>query len=334
MISSKLFAVLVVIGGAIAQQVEYRIASVGQRLTNEQRLFLTDSDGRALSPLHDIKLYVKGDYDAGIVRMITEVGRGLNSKWSIADSEPLTPMKRSLNKKSGKPKLVGNLFPMTGYPANYGSLVRTEGLDMRNGLEASEDEYPIEDGPLDIFEIGTPRLATGSIVEVKPLGAIATIDGDEIDWKIIGMNATEALARNISTISCVEKAMPGLIPNILRWLRLYKTMRTPPRDPGRFAASYDDIMHDPEHVKALVRASHVNYRERFDAAAAVARPEACSGEKGAYCALLSADLSDDELAQLLQGAEEVVDAGDAIVDDACARDNDKMRVDGFFYSEL
>jgi inorganic pyrophosphatase len=45
-----------------------------------------------------------------------------------------------------------------------------------------------DNDPVDVVEIGSKALATGSVTAVKILGVLAMIDDGELDWKMIGIN--------------------------------------------------------------------------------------------------------------------------------------------------
>ena len=48
------------------------------------------------------------------------------------------------------------------------------------------------------------------------------IDEGQTDWKVISIDATDALADKLSDISDVDVQMPGLIKTTLEWFKLYK----------------------------------------------------------------------------------------------------------------
>merc|ERR1711879_817622 len=80
-----------------------------------------------------------------------------------------------------------------------------------------------DNDPVDVVEIGSEALASGSVEPVKVLGVLAMIDDGEKDWKINGIRASDKLAPELDDISCVEAKCPGVISGIREWFRWYKT---------------------------------------------------------------------------------------------------------------
>lgn len=86
-----------------------------------------------------------------------------------------------------------------------------------------------------MVEIGSAQLPTGSVTAVKPLGALALVDGGELDWKIICINADDPLAAQLNDVEDVERVMPGELDAIRDWFRDYKTPDGKPQNKFGYA---------------------------------------------------------------------------------------------------
>lgn len=89
-------------------------------------------------------------------------------------------------------------------------------MDPETGLGGDND-------PLDLLEVGSEVLKTGGVYQVKPLGALALIDGDETDWKIFAIRIDDENASRIHSLDDMEKIFPGVLDRVRDWFRLYKT---------------------------------------------------------------------------------------------------------------
>jgi inorganic pyrophosphatase len=79
-----------------------------------------------------------------------------------------------------------------------------------------------DNDPIDVIEIGTKQLHTGSITPVKVLGVLALIDDGETDWKVIAINTNDSLSKHLHDIDDVRKQVPGCLKAIREYLRIYK----------------------------------------------------------------------------------------------------------------
>lgn len=68
-----------------------------------------------------------------------------------------------------------------------------------------------DNDPVDVVEIGSKALPTGTVTKVKVLGILAMIDDGELDWKVIAIDAADPLASSLNDIVDVEKNLPGVV---------------------------------------------------------------------------------------------------------------------------
>ncbi|KAM0682172.1 Inorganic pyrophosphatase [Mitosporidium daphniae] len=193
----------------------YNLRTLGQEHSPAYRVFLEDGNsGKVLSFFHDVPLKTGQD---DIFNFVLEIPRWTNAKLEISTCEEGNPIKQDV--KKGALRYVANLFPLNGYPWNYGALPQTWEDPSETCQHTS---YRGDNDPLDVIEIGAQKGFTGQIKSVKVLGALALIDEGETDWKIIAIDSEDPLASELSDIEDVKKKCPGLLETTRDWFKLYK----------------------------------------------------------------------------------------------------------------
>ncbi|KAJ1629744.1 inorganic pyrophosphatase [Pavlovales sp. CCMP2436] len=83
---------------------------------------------------------------------------------------------------------------------NYGALPQTWN-DPRVKSDVGEAQAHTGDNdPIDAVEVGTLQLRSGEVRKVKVLGAIAMIEGGEVDWKVVVLSVDDPYAERINDI--------------------------------------------------------------------------------------------------------------------------------------
>ena len=103
---------------------------------------------------------------------------------------------------------------------NYGCIPQT--------WENPTEEHPElkvfgDNDPIDVVEIGSKAIDSGSVVPVKVLGVLAMIDDGELDWKVIAIATDDPLAGELNDIGDVEAKCTGVISGVREGRRGYKT---------------------------------------------------------------------------------------------------------------
>ena len=93
-----------------------------------------------------------------------------------------------------------------------------------------------DNDPVDVVEIGSAAHPTGAVVPIKALGVFAMIDDGELDWKVIGIAASDPAAASLNDVADVERVFPGVLEKIRVWFRDYKTPDGKPQN----AFGYND----------------------------------------------------------------------------------------------
>ncbi|XP_078421969.1 inorganic pyrophosphatase-like [Cetorhinus maximus] len=211
----------------------YRVEERGREHTGSYRLFLSNDQGRFLSPFHDIPLYAAKTEDA--FNMVVEIPRWTNAKMEIATKEPLNPIKQDA--KKGNMRFVANVFPHKGYIWNYGALPQTwenpSHTDESTGCRGDND-------PIDVCEIGTKVCSRGEVIQVKVLGTLALIDEGETDWKVIAINIKDPEANSFKNIDDVRRLKPGYLEATVDWFRRYKVPDGKPENQFAFNSEFKD----------------------------------------------------------------------------------------------
>merc|ERR1719311_720945 len=149
-------------------------------------------DGKAISPWHDIPAM-----DGDMVNFICEIPKYGLAKMECDTKGENNPIVQ--DEKGGKPRFYhGKIF------WNYGFVPQT----WENPGEKDKATDCFGDGdPLDVVEIGSSSLEMGSITSVKPLGALAMIDGRAADLNDVeGIPVAEA----IGGLVLLTRILPGL----------------------------------------------------------------------------------------------------------------------------
>jgi inorganic pyrophosphatase len=177
--------------------------TLGELCEKNYRIFL-NSDMKYLSFIDDILCWY--NKEEHIVNMVVEIPKGTNYKLEISQ-EKYNPIKYDIiNNKIRTTKL--------NYPYNYGAIPQTwENPNIKNkhtGLYGDDD-------PLDIFDIGDTVTNSGDIVQIKILGAIAMIDDNCTDWKVIGININDPLVDSVDDVGT-----RNAVNKIMHFLNNYK----------------------------------------------------------------------------------------------------------------
>jgi len=210
----------------------------------DYRLFV-EKDGKRLSPFHDIPL------EAGkqIFNMVVEIPRDTKAKFEINKAEQWNPIKQDV--KDGKLRFVEY---KNGYMWNYGAFPQTwEDPSFKH----PDTEAKGDNDPLDVVEIGSKVLASGSVIQVKVLGALALIDEGETDWKIIAIDVTDPLASKLNDIEDIEKHKPGYLHDTYVWFKDYKTILGKPEN--KFA--YDGKTKPRDFALKVIEENHAFWKK-------------------------------------------------------------------------
>jgi len=192
----------------------------GEVGTASYRLRFKDDSGNEISPWHDIPLSPLEKLSAnelsshsGVFNAVFEIPKMTKPKMEVSTSELKNPIAQDV--KKGKLRdYHGPIF------WNYGMFPQTwEDPAVTHSMVGCSGD----NDPLDVVEIGTDALPTGSVEQVKVLGILAMIDEGELDWKVVAIRVSDKLAAELNDIGDVEAKCPGVISGIREWFRWYKS---------------------------------------------------------------------------------------------------------------
>lgn len=112
-------------------------------------------------------------------------------KFEINKEAPFNPIRQDT--KNGK---------LREYPydstVNYGAFPQTweDPFHREKGLDLGGDN-----DPLDVLELSSKVCSTGDVYDVKVIGALALVDGGEMDWKVITVRTDDALALKVDDVA-------------------------------------------------------------------------------------------------------------------------------------
>ncbi|XP_017338327.1 inorganic pyrophosphatase 2, mitochondrial [Ictalurus punctatus] len=224
----------------------------GQANTQDYRVYFKNSDGKYISPFHDISLYA--DEAKNIFHVVVEVPRWTNAKMEIATKESLNPLKQDV--KKGNLRYVCNVFPHKGYIWNYGAFPQTW---EDPGHTDRDTKCSGDNDPIDMCDISNKVCSCGEIIRVKVLGILALIDEEETDWKVIVINVEDPEAADFNDIEDVRRLKPGYLEATVDWFRMYKIPDGKPENQFAFNGEFKNrdfaiktIKDTHEYWKALI----------------------------------------------------------------------------------
>lgn len=186
----------------------------GKKGTVDYKVYIKNSNGSAVSSVHDIPLKASTN---NVFNMVVEIPRWSNAKLEMSAEHPFNPIVQ--DSKKGKVRYVKNFFPYKGYIHNYGAFPQT----WEDPALVDPNTNHIGDGdPLDVCEIGQAVGTVGQVKQVKVLGCLALIDEGETDWKILAIDVSDPVAEKVNDLGDVETQFPGLISATHAWFRDYK----------------------------------------------------------------------------------------------------------------
>ena len=137
------------------------------------------------------------------INVVVEIPAGTLEKWKVTKDG--SQIKQQID--NNKIRTIDYL----AYPFNYGFIPQTI--------------LPVEDGgdgdQLDIIIIG-PSVKRGSVLKVKPIGTIVTLDNNEIDPKVISLAVNNLEISRSNSIDDLRKRYIGLFEIITIWIENYK----------------------------------------------------------------------------------------------------------------
>mmetsp|Transcript_8886 Transcript_8886/g.16886 ORF Transcript_8886/g.16886 Transcript_8886/m.16886 type:complete len:1043 (+) Transcript_8886:257-3385(+) len=207
-------------------------------------LFFQDNKGENISPWHDLELYPSGgDSDAAVVNMMVEIPMGRMEKLEVNKETEHNPIMQDV--KNNQPRYYRYGVPFF----NYGMLPQT----WENPDKKDEDGHMGDGDPLDVMEIGSKQLETGTVVEVKVLGVYSLIDQGEVDYKIIVINKDDPLASSLRTPEDIDRTVRE---RLVDWLKMYKTAE------GKAVNELtSDRMEGPLKAMSIIKETNEYWRE-------------------------------------------------------------------------
>mmetsp|Transcript_1130 Transcript_1130/g.1570 ORF Transcript_1130/g.1570 Transcript_1130/m.1570 type:complete len:985 (-) Transcript_1130:332-3286(-) len=211
-------------------------------------LYFQNKEGENISPWHDLQLYPSGaDASGRIVNMMVEIPMGRMEKLEVNKEEKHNPIKQDV--KKNKPRYYKYGVPFF----NYGMLPQT----WEDPAKKDKDGHMGDGDPLDVMEIGSKQLPTGTVVQVKVLGVYALIDQGEVDYKIIVINKDDPMASTMRTPDDID----GLVTERLAdWLKMYKTAE------GKEVNELtNDVMEGPLKAMSIIKETNDHWKNGREA---------------------------------------------------------------------
>lgn len=131
-------------------------------------------------------------------------------KLEVSKTLPGNPLMQDYTKKEGKPV---HRFYSKSPDFNYGFIPRTWCDDQLGG----------DGDAIDLIDLSWKDVkANLAISDYIVLGVMGLVDQGELDYKVIGMESTEASQRGIRNLEDFKIHQPGRMEQIQVWFRDYK----------------------------------------------------------------------------------------------------------------
>jgi len=236
---------------------QYQLVPRGKKFsedpTKEYKLYLSEAgSGRILSYWHDVPLLTKSDSTNKTYNLIVEIPRFSQAKFEIHREHLMNPIVQ--DREDNHLRYVPNVFPWHGHVCNYGAFPQTWEnpfhADEWTGLKGDKD-------PIDVCEVGSKPVDTGTVLPVKVLGILGLLDGGETDWKVIVMNSVEADKENINNLDNLRSKKPGVLEAVRKFFTVYKVPAGKPEN----VFAYNGEVKDAALAVEVIKYTHDAWKE-------------------------------------------------------------------------
>ena len=192
---------------------------------------------RQISPWHDIEPFTDNEM---MIEAVIEIPQDNDNKFEVATKEDWNMIKTDIKdgllrklayKGDGNPD---EKFEFKGMPFAYGMIPRTfedpqhkekVKVSVIGESETTEVEVGGDEDPLDLYILADRHLDIGQH-KCKVIGVYHFVDGDEIDYKIIAVDAEHKDVDSINEIEDLDKTadFKDAPAKILNWLKYYKSV--------------------------------------------------------------------------------------------------------------
>ncbi len=209
------------------------------------------SGAETISPFHHIPLHTP---TPGVFNAVIEIPLGGRAKMEIDTELAHNPIVQDKTKKK-EPR-----FYFMDSLSNYGALPQTyedpAHKDAWTGLLGDGD-------PIDVCDISSLPRPTGSLYQVKVLGALGMIDGGETDWKVLAVRTDDPLAGKVEDVegAGVPDAVKKAMDDIRHWFRVYKV----PEGKGENDFAFGGKWLDRATTLQIIEATHAQWKSLVDA---------------------------------------------------------------------
>lgn len=154
-----------------------------------------------------------------------DVPRGEKEELTVIIEIPMgSRVKYELDKETGLIKYDRVLYSPMHYPANYGFVPQTLW----------------DDGdPLDVLVLGQEALVPGCLIDVRPIGVLDMVDGDEGDAKVLAVPCADPRWKETKDIGDLE---PHVLEEIRHFFHVYKDLQKKKVEVGEWKGRAEAIL--------------------------------------------------------------------------------------------
>lgn len=178
--------------------------------------FHRQGDPTRISPWHDIPLVPGGGPVVGdTFTFVCEIPRGARAKMEINKETEWNPIIQDTKKGALR-------FYHSPSTVNYGAFPQT--WEDPTHVDLLVPGTVGDNDPTDVIDVSDRTPTAGETYAVKVVGALGMVDGGELDWKIVVIDAASPLAGEVDDVAALPADHPLSIRlvKVREWFRDYK----------------------------------------------------------------------------------------------------------------
>ena len=218
-------------------------------------IYLFDKDDNTISWWNDVPLQLKG-YEHNEFNMIMEISSVTQAKMEISRTHEFNPIVVDKEDNPNKPGEKRDRNYAIQPIFNYGALPQTWEDPNRT---TPDGKFRGDCDPLDVVEISGKPLTRFDVYKVKILGCLKLIDSGEVDWKLLAIESTSPMYKELNTIEEFRDRYTQKYEDIKTWFRTYKVKAGKKR--GNFFLREDEDISVKETIE-IINETHEDFLKK------------------------------------------------------------------------
>jgi len=206
--------------------------------------------GQPISPWHDIPFTLGNDeHGVPLLSFVCEIPLGTREKMEIHKTATQNPVIQDVHKD-------GSLREYMYSPSivNYGAIAQT----WEDPNKPDDDTgFGGDNDPIDVLQLNGSPCKRGAVQRVRVLGALALVDDDETDWKLLVIDVDAPDAPAWRDVTDIPKER---VDECREWFRMYKTAE----GKGENKFGLDERAVDAKHALSVAQGTHQHWKGLID----------------------------------------------------------------------